>query len=203
MFSENDIKINITLEKYNRWLKTSLYKNDIKKTNDWDPKTAACGVHIQFVIEQLNFKTKVFTNFIIVTENNINDIINKLKKGYLINLSHRYKNPYKFDNLPKDNRYGNHTFNIIKGGNKYFITQGFLHSYKHSLTSYSEDEIRKLLYNIITQLCDYNDNKKWGDLNLELYEKYFKTPLFMYPKQTVLLNRLVHNVILKYDTYKK
>lgn len=201
MFSEETIKNKLTLDNYNKWLKTSFYSKQTKG-DDWDPKTATCGAHASFVIECLGFKTKDFRKDKEVTKDNIDSIINDLNKGYLVDLIHNYKDGMTFSRLPKDNRYGNHQFQIIKGGNKYFVTQGFLHAYKHSLISYSENEIRDMLYNIITDLCDYDNNKKWSNLNLELYKKYFRTPLFMYPKKPVIHNRLMHNIILTYDTYK-
>lgn len=201
MHSEKHIKNKLTLDNYNKWLKTSFYSKQ-EKGDDWDPATATCGAHASFVIESLGFKQKDFRKDITVTKEIIEDIIDNLNKGYLVDLIHNYKDGMMFSRLPKDNRYGNHQFQIIKGGNKYFLTQGFLHAYKHSLIAYTEEEIRNMLYNIITQLSDYDNNKKWGNLNLELYSKYFRTPLFMYPKRDVLLNRLIHNVILTYDIYK-
>jgi hypothetical protein len=202
MFSEDYIRNHLTLYNYNKWLKMSFYSKQIK-SDDWDPDTATCGAHASFVIECLGFKIKDFRKDKDVTKENIDNIIEALDKGELVDLIYNYKDKMIFSRLPKDNRYGNHQFQIIKGGDKYFITQGFLHAYKHSLISYSKCEIREILYNIINEICDYNNNKIWGDLNLELYKKYFRTPLFMYPKRPVQLNRLVHNVILSYDTYKK
>ena len=205
VFSESKIKNNLTLANYNKWMKTSWMSGWIsrqEKGDDWDPATSKCGVHAAFTIEQLGFKPKDFGDNILVTESNIDNILTALKKGYLIDFVHNYAD-YKFNNLPKDNRYGNHEFTIIKGGEKYFVTQGFLHAYKHSLVSYTEDEIREMLLNIITKLSDYDNNKKWGDLELDLYKKYFRTELFMYPKRPVLRDRLVHGINLKYDVYKK
>lgn len=202
MFSETYIRNNLTLDNYNKWLKTSFYSKQ-EKGDDWDPATASCGAHASFVIESLGFKRKDFRKDKEVTKETIDNIIDALNKGYLIDLIHNYKDSSIFTRLPKDNRYGNHQFQIIKGGNKYFLTQGFLHAYKHSLIAYSEDEIREILNNIITELSDYDNNKKWINLNLELYKKYFRTPIFMYPKRNVILNRLVHNIILTYDIYKK
>lgn len=174
-----------------------------EKGDDWDPATATCGVHATFAVEQLGFKPKDFADNILVTESNIDNIISALNKGYLINFVHNYADYKTFNNLPKDNRYGNHQFTIVKGGNKYFVTQGFLHAYKHSLISYTEDEIREMLFNIITKLSDYDNNKKWSDLELDLYKKYFRTELFMYPKRPVLRDRFVHGTVLKYDVFKK
>jgi hypothetical protein len=202
VLTEKYIRDKLTVENYNKWLKSSFYS---RKTpdDDWNPKTGTCGAHASFVIEELGFKTKDFRKDIEVTKDNIHNIIDDLNKGYLVDLIHNYKDAIIFGRLPKDNRYGNHQFQIIKGGDTYFLTQGFLHAYKHSLIAYSEDEIIELLYNVINELSDYHNNKKWGDLNVELYKKYFRTPLFMYPKKSVLTHRLMHNIILTYDTYKK
>jgi hypothetical protein len=201
MFSEDHIKKILTLPNYNKWLKGSFYANT-PPSDDWDPKTATCGAHASFVIDALGFKTKDYRKDTLLTPSTIDKIIEQLNKGYLVDFIHNYKDSMEFSKLPKDNRYGNHQFQIVKGGNKYFITQGFLHAYKHSLIAYTEEEIRTILENIITELSDYEDNKKWSDLNLDLYEKYFRTPLFMYPKKPVLKDRLIHNVVLTYDVYK-
>jgi hypothetical protein len=174
-----------------------------EKGDDWDPATSKCGVHAAFAIEKLGFKPKDFGDNTLVTESTIDDILTSLNKGYLIDLVHNYADYKTFNKLPKDNRYGNHQFTIIKGGDKYFVTQGFLHAYKHSLIFYTEDEIREMLLNIIRKLSDYDNNKKWGDLELELYKKYFRTELFMYPKRPVLRDRFIHGIVLKYDIYKK
>lgn len=201
LLSESNIRKNLTIENYNRFLRTSFYSK-MKEGDDWDNETGTCGAHASFVIEQLGFKSKDFSDYNIVTINTIDNIIKNLNKGYLIDLYHNYKDKLIFSRLPKDNRYGNHQFQIIKGGDKYFVTQGFLHAYKHSLIAYSEEDIRVMLNDIITKLSDYENKKKWSDLDLDLYKKYLRTDLFMYPKRRVIPNRLVHNVVLRVDVYK-
>jgi hypothetical protein len=199
-FSESQIKNNLTLAHYNKWLKGSFYWGK-PKDDDWDPATGSCGAHASFVIEQLGFKVKDFGNYTLTTTSTIKDIFAALDKGYLVDLIHNYADRDMFSKLPKDNRYGNHQFQIIKGGDKYFVTQGFLHAYKHSLRGYSREEIQTMLQDILTKLSDYENTKRWGDLELDLYKKYFRTELFLYPQRRVPLDRRVHNVVLKYDVY--
>jgi hypothetical protein len=200
MFSELDIRTKLTSENYTRWLRTSFYSK-IEEGDDWNKATGACGSHALFVIEQLGFSRGDFSKKAEVNAQTIDDIITQLKKGRLVDLIHNYKDGMIFSHLPKDNRYGNHQFQIIKGGDKYFLTQGFLHAYKHSLIAYSEKEIRTMLHDIITYLSDYENKKVWGDLDLDLYKKYFRTEFFMYPKRPVLKHRLVHNVTLTYEAF--
>jgi hypothetical protein len=173
----------------------------MKEDDDWNKYTGSCGAHAGFVIEQLGFPVKDFREGKEVNDYTIDDVIKHLDKGHLVDLIHNYKDGMIFSRLPKDNRYGNHQFQIIKGGDEYFVTQGFLHAYKHSLIAYSKEEIRVMLHDIITHLSDYENKKVWGDLDSDLFKRYFRTELFMYPKRSVLKHRLVHNVILTYDIY--
>jgi hypothetical protein len=201
MFSELDIRTQLTLANYNRWLRT--FYSDRKENNDWSESYVSCGNHAAFVIEQLGFPVKDFGESNEVNEDTIDDIIKHLDKGHLVDLLHDYKDRMIFSRLPEDNRYGNHEFQIIKGGDKYFVVQGFLYAYKHSLIAYSKDEIRDMLHNIITNLSDYENKKVWGDLDLDMFKRYFRTELFMYPTLPVLKHRLVHNVVLTYDVFIK
>lgn len=202
MFSEHEIRTQLTCANYTKWLRGSFY-SDREENNDWSKSTGSCGAHAGFVVEQLGFPVKDFRKSTEVNKDTIDNIIKHLDKGHLVDLIHNYKDGMIFSRLPKDNRYGNHQFQIIKGGDKYFVTQGFLHAFKHSLIAYSQEEIRTMLHNIITRLSDYENKKVWGDLDIDLYKKYFRTELFMYPTLPVLKHRLVHNVILTYDVYIK
>jgi hypothetical protein len=204
ILSARVIKKHLTTETYTKWLKASFYSR-FEKGDDWDPATGSCGAHAAFVEEELGFlsePTEVRTKKRVTVET-IDTIIDLLNEGVMIDFIHNYKDYRTFSALPKDNRYGNHEFQILKGGDTYFVTQGFLHAYKHSLVAYSEREIREMLHDIITKLSDYESNKKWGDLELGLYKKYFKTDFFMYPKRPVLLKRPIHGVELTYTTLRR
>ena len=201
MFSELEIRTKLTLANYARWFRGSFYSKN--EENFSDKSVGSCGSHAAFVIEQLGFPVKHFSESTEFNEHTIDDIIKHLNKGHLVDLLHDYKDRMISYRLPKDNRYGNHEFQIIKGGDKYFVTQGYMDAYKHSLIAYSQEEIRTMLQNILTRLCDYENKKVWGDLDLDLYKKYFRTELFMLNTVPVLKHRLVHNVILTYDVYIK
>jgi hypothetical protein len=203
MVSDEYIRKELTVPNYNKWLRNSFYSRYTEKTDDWDPKTATCGAHAAFVVEQLGFKPKDFRKSTVLETHTIGKVLALLDKGYLVDFIHNYADKATFSNLPKDNRYGNHQFQIIKGDKHYFITQGFLHAYKHSLVQYTREEIQEILQNILTELSDYENKKRWKDINDELYKEYFCTELFMYPKRPVKMDRLVHNIIVTYDYYTK
>jgi hypothetical protein len=200
VFSEHTIRSKLTERAYTKWLASSFFAKR-QPDDSWNPSTGTCGSHAMFVSETLGFPTKDFGNPRLVTSSTISQILSHLDKGHLVECFHDYKDSNTFMNLPKDNRYGNHVFSIVKGGSSYFVTQGFLHAYRHSLLAYTRDEIETMLHRILDELCDYDDKKRWGDLNLPLYKEYFRTELFMFPKRKVLPNRLVHGIVLTYDVH--
>ena len=200
VFTEHTIRSKLTEQAYKKWLTTSFFAK-FQPNDSWDPSTGTCGSHAIFVSETLGFPTKEFGNQRLVTRVNIHHILDLVDKGHLVECFHDYKDGKTFMNLPKDNRYGNHVFSIVKGGDHYFVTQGFLHAYRHSLIPYTRDEIQTMLQRIIDELCDYEDKKHWRDLKLPLYKTYFRTELFMFPKRPVLPNRLVHGIVLTYDSH--
>lgn len=199
-FTEKNIKTQLTLQNYNKWLSES-WLSEKEDDDDWNKQTSKCGVHSVWVIEQLGITSKEFANYEILIPKNISRILDLLDKGHLIQFNHDYKNNKTFSNLRKNNRYGNHVFNIVKGSDKYFVTQGFLNAYKHSVIHYNRSEIQDMLYDIIEKLSDYDNTKKWSDIDLPLYKKYFRTELFLYPKLPLLLNGKMHNIVLRYDIY--
>jgi hypothetical protein len=200
VFSERTLRSKLTEQAYTKWLGESFFAKK-QPSDSWNPATGTCGSHAIFVSETLGFPVKDFGNKRLVTASTIPHILNFLDKGHLVEYFHDYKDRRTFMNLPKDNRYGNHVVSIIKGGSHYFVTQGFLHAYRHSLIAYSRDEIKTMLHRIVDELCDYDNNKHWRDINFPLYKEYFRTDFFMFPKRKVLPNRLVHGVVLTYDTH--
>ncbi len=192
MISKETLKDTLTLRKYINWFQQTIQQ---------DIAEARCGTHVWWVIEALGLKQKEYAEYRTITISDISTIISLLDKGHIVNFLHDYKDRNIFNRLRKDNRYGNHEFQILKVDDTYFLTQGFQYAYLHSLIGYSRPEIEEILRNIIEKLSDYDNTKRWGDLDLSLYRKYFRTDLFMYPKLPVNKSGRVHNVVLQADVY--
>jgi hypothetical protein len=209
MFSEKFIRKQLTAENFEKWLQINFYDhvhNSYKSsiTNEWNPYTGSCAMHVVFTVEQLGKKMPEkmlnYIGFKIVTENSIDHILDLLDKGKIIEFIHTYRDRHIVNHLPKENRYGSHDFAIIKASseNKYFVAQSYLHAYKHSLISYTKDEIKTMLHDIITGLSDYENNKVWSDVNMKLHKKYFRTDLKNYYGDPFKKDGKMHNIVLSY-----
>ena len=197
--SEFDLRKLLTSQKYTSWLKSDSRFKDLEDGDDWDKRTARCGSHAIWVEQALGILAKEFSAFQIVTTKDVSRILSLLDAGHVLSFIHNYENEEIMFRLKKNNRYGNHEFIVLKGGDKYFVTQGFLHAYKHSLIAYTRAQIEKMFTDIIEKLCDYDDNRTWNEMELPLYKKYFRTDLFMYPKLPINPAGKVHKVVLRMD----
>lgn len=185
VFSEHFIRSKLTLENYDTYLDRVFYFGEdpfkLPADDDWDPKTGNCGFHAMFTIAALGKKIteqiKHYKGFREVNEQNIEYLLSKLDAGRIIELTHSYRNKSLVTTLPRNNVYDSHDFVIVKGGDKYFLSQGFQYVYKHVLIAYTRDQIKKMLRDIIMHLCDYHNNKHWKDLKLSYYKKYFRAEL--------------------------
>ncbi len=81
-------------------------------------------------------------------------------------------------------------------GSHYFLSQGYLHKYKHSLRSYTKEEVKNMLEDIITNHSDYENTKKWKDIDISLHKKYFMTDLRLFPDNPPLPERKVNQIVL-------
>jgi hypothetical protein len=91
----------------------------------------------------------------------------------------------------------NHEFNIYKTRGKYKLSQGYIHHYHHREDVYTRDQIKDILYQIIDELCDYDNKKKWRDINFSLYRKLFHVNLH-FPSSSK-----VNRIVLRVEIYKK
>lgn len=206
--TEKLIRSKLTVSNYDTYLDKNVYFGEdpfkLPADDEWDPKTGTCAMHALFTIESLGAKLtnkiKQYRGFKEVNKTNIEMILNKLDHGSILEFAHTYRDKTILNRLPKNNLYGSHDFIIVKGSDKYFLSQGFQFEYKHLLTSYSREEISEMLNDIVTYVCDYENSRHWKDLKLEYYKKYFKAPLLvggikmLYPKPAAK----VHNVVLEY-----
>lgn len=197
MLTEKELRTKLTVGNYSRWLQAHFAHK--KKGDDWDPATATCGVHAWWVMEALKIPSKDFSDTRIVNLSDIPSLLDNLDKGAVLDFLHDYKDRKTMMRLHKDNRYGNHEFLILKGGDKYFVTQGYLHAYKHSLIAYSRVEIATMLETIITRMSDYENNKTWSDLDVVAFHRYFRTRPFLYPKCPIKPTGRMHNIVLTVD----
>jgi hypothetical protein len=212
VLKESFIKSKLTKVNYDKYLDKNIYYGEdpykLPATDDWDPATGSCAMHSLFTIESLGGKVtnkiKNYIGFKKVIPKNINNILNKLDSGFIIEFLHSYKDKSLVNKLPRNNVYDSHDFIIVKGGNKYFLSQGFQFEYKHSLRSYTRDQIENMLNNIITYLCDYNNEKLWKDLDLSYYKKYFKAELLVgkMSQLNVIPTKKVNGIILEYIEIK-
>lgn len=208
ILKETFIKSKLTKKNYDIYLDKNVYYGEdpykLPADDDWDPSTGSCAMHSLFTIESLGGKItdkiKNYVGFKEVNELNIANIINKLDSGSIIEFLHSYKDKSLVNKLPRNNVYDSHDFIIVKGDNKYFLSQGFQFEYKHSLRSYTRDKIEKMLNNIIKYLCDYENKKLWKDLDLTYYKKYFKADLLVgkMSQLNVIPTKKVNGIILEY-----
>jgi hypothetical protein len=199
-FTERKIKSFLTASNYGKWLK-KIFPHK-KPDDDWDPKTGTCGTHNWWVAETLLGQDKDSSDFKLITLDDVDSLLQRLDDGKVLSFLLDYPNGWKTtETLPEDNRYGNHEWIVVKGDCRYYVTQGYLHAYKHRIHAYTRDQIRRMFFDIMVNLADYNNDKCWGDLHLDLYKKYFKTPLFLYPMKPVNLDNPVNGIVLKVDVY--
>jgi hypothetical protein len=213
IISETSVRAKLTAKRYDTYLDTNFYfgENPFKlpADNDWDPATGTCAMHALFTIESLGGKItndiKAYKGFKLVTENTINSILAKLDSGSIIELTHAYKDKSLIEKLPRNNVYDSHDFCLVKGGSKYFLSQGYQFIYKHKLKSYTREQIKKMLMDIISYLCDYDNNKVWKDLNLYYYNKYFKAELTVGKMDLLPVNpdKKVNGIVLEYIEIKR
>jgi hypothetical protein len=208
VLSEQFIRSKLTTRLYDIYLDKNIYFGEdpfkLPADDDWDPKTGSCAEHSLFTIESLGKKVtqqiKQYKGMKEVTGKNIQEIISKLDSGYIIELVHEYRNRSLAQSLPRANLYDSHDFILVKGGSKYFLSQGFQFEYKHLLTSYNREQIENMLKDIIEHLCDYDNNKKWKDLDFSYYKKYFNASLLVGKMDQLKPEpeKKVNGVILRY-----
>lgn len=208
VLTEQFIRSKLTTKLYDIYLDKNIYFGEepfkLPADDDWDPKTGSCAMHSLFTIESLGKKVtqqmKQYKGFKEVTGKNIQDILSKLDAGYIIELLHVYRNKSLVESLPRNNVYDSHDFILVKGGSKYILSQGFQFEYKHSLTSYNREQVENMLKDIIEYLCDYENNKKWKDLDVSYYKKYFKAPLLVGKMDQLIPKpeKKVNGIVLEY-----
>ena len=195
MRTEKEVKEKLSLRNYSKFL-NEFYPKSVSKDIQpyWDPETGSCGFHARFTLEALGVKP--YRDYTLVHLKDIDSILERLEKGEVIEFLHNYPTDAKFSDLPKDNRYGNHIFVVVKGGSHYFLSQGYLHKYKHSLRSYTKEEVKNMLEDIITNHSDYENTKKWKDIDISLHKKYFMTDLRLFPDNPPFAERKVNQIVL-------
>lgn len=229
MRTEEEIKTLLSARNYDKW-RNDIKKLCEKSPECGISRYIefSCGGHATFVLEKLGYETNnsseteeeeelpfdietyhpldhIGTDYGPVIETDIPAILKELDTGRPIVFYHDY-NDYMgktYHSLPKSNRYGNHVFVIVRGGTKYFVSQAYMHRYKHSLIAYSRDEIAKMLKIIINDLSDYGRNKTWNDIDFDAYKKYFRTEYTAYPDIPFKLHSKVHGInLVKVFTHK-
>lgn len=208
ILSEKFVRTKLTQKKYDTYLDKNVYYGEdpfkLPADDDWDPATGTCAMHATFTIESLGAvateSIKQYKGFKEVTEDEIDTIMKKLDSGSIIELLHVYRDKNLVETLPRNNVYDSHDFILVKGGSKYFLSQGFQFFYKHSLKAYTGDQVRKMLRDILVYLCDYDNIKKWGDLNLAYYNKYFKADLTLGKMDLLPVDpeKKVNGIVLEY-----
>lgn len=208
ILSEKFVRTKLTQKKYDAYLDKNVYYGEdpfkLPADDDWDPATGTCAMHCLFTIESLcatvTESIKQYKGFKEVTEDGIDTIMKKLDSGSIIELLHVYRDKSLVETLPRNNVYDSHDFILVKGGSKYFLSQGFQFFYKHSLKAYSSDQVRKMLHDMLVYLCDYDNVKKWDDLNLAYYNKYFKADLTLGKMDLLPVDpeKKVNGIVLEY-----
>jgi hypothetical protein len=207
------IRSKLTTSNYDTYLDKHVYfgENPFKlpADDDWDPKTGTCAMHALFTIESLGGNLtkdiQMYKGFKLVTEATIEHILTKLDSGSIIELTHIYRTKSLVKTLPRNNVYDSHDFCLVKGGSKYFLSQGYQFVYKHSLKAYTREEVKKMLLDIIHYLCDYDTTKRWKDLDLSYYKKYFKADLTVGKMDLLPVDpdKKVHGIVLEYVEVKR
>ena len=205
-FSEQFIRSKLTVKHYDAYLDKKFYMGEdpfkLPADDDWDPRTANCGWHSRFTIESLLGRlpdaVTQYKGLKDVTDLDL--ILQKLDAGTIIELVHQYRDNSLINTLPRNNLYDSHDFVIVKGGAKYFLSQGFQYAYKHSLTAHTREQIRTMLENLLEHTCDFDNTKHWKDLDLSYYKKYFKADLLVgkLDQKHVSPGKKVHGIILQY-----
>jgi len=208
VFSDHFIRSKLTTKNYDTYLDKTFYFGEdpfkLPADDDWDPKTGSCAIHALFTIEALGKKItekiKGYKGFNEATVKSIENILSKLDKGHLVEFTHSYRNKSLMKSLPRNNLYDSHDFILVKGGRKYFLSQGFQFEYKHSLTSYTREQVETMLKDILIYLCDYENKKLWKDLDLSYYKKYFKAELLVGKMDQLQVDpeKRVNGIILEY-----
>jgi hypothetical protein len=196
MRSEKAVKNALSLSKYTQYLKTKYPpKSDFKGFEEYyDLKTGSCGFHARFTKDALEVEDK--GDIQVVYLKDVDELLKELDEGAVLEFLHGYPSDAKFIHIPKDNRYGFHVFVLVKGGSKYFLSQGYLHRYKHALRAYTRSQVKEMLEQIIIELSDYENTKTWKNLDLSLHKMYFLTELTIFPDKPVLPDRKVNQIQL-------
>lgn len=199
--TEEEVRTKLSAQNYKSFLKR-YYPKEVKDNEKlyWDPETGSCGFHARFTYDALGVKGN--DDYKIVHEKDSERIVEILDKGQVVGFLHNYPTDSVYFHLPKDNRYGNHMFVLVKGGDRYFLSQGYLHRYMHSLTSFSRQGLTDMLTNLIKSHSDYEGTKTWGDIDTSLHKRYFKTDLRLFPNEPVQKHRKVHGIVLLMETTK-
>jgi hypothetical protein len=202
------IRSKLTTKNYDIYLDKHIYYGEdpfkVPADDDWDPKTGSCAMHSLFTIESLGYKlpesAKQYKGFKEMKEHSIDDILKKLDTGSMIEFLHVYRDKSLIDTLPRNNVYDSHDFILVKEGSRYYLSQGFQFVYKHSLTSYTRDQIYKMLHELLVYTCDPTNTKRWKDLDLSYYKKYFKADLLVGKMSQLKVDPLkkVNGIILEY-----
>jgi hypothetical protein len=213
ILSEKFVRTKLTQKNYDAYLDKNVYYGEdpfkLPADDDWDPATGTCAIHCLFTIESLGTTVtnsiKQYKGFKEVTEADTENIMKKLDTGSIIEFLHVYRDKSLVETLPRNNVYDSHDFCIVKGGSKYFLSQGFQFFYKHSLKAYTGDQVRKMLNDILVYLCDYDNVKKWADLNVAYYNKYFKADLTVGKMDLLPVDpeKKVNGIVLEYLEIKR
>lgn len=183
----------------------------------------SCGRHKNFVLKQLGYEEDfpegeptfdittyhpldyLGTKDGALTIEGIPDLINELDKGAPIVFYHDYNDfmGKTFNSLPEDNRYGNHVFVITKIGDKYFMTQAYIHRYAHKITEFDKKGIETMITTIINDLSDYKRDKTWADIDFDAFKHYFGAELTAYPDIPLKKSNKVMGINLTYVKTKK
>lgn len=193
--TEAEVRKALTASAYQSFLNTSYPKTVAEHEKPyWNPKTGSCGFHTRFTYHALGVKPK--GDYTVVKLKDIEGLLDALDKGEVLGFLHSYPSDEEFFKLPKDNRYGNHVFALVKGGDKYFLSQGYLHRYKHSLIAMTRGEVAQMLRDIIEKHSDYENSKTWADIDLSVHKRYFKVEARVFPDRPFLPHRKVHGIKL-------
>ena len=192
--SESEIRKKVSLSNYTTFLQKHYPKKpQPHKEYECNPKTGSCGFHGWFTEQALG--VELTGDERLVHTQDIPSIVSLLDKGHVLHFLHNYLEGDKvYFDMPKDNRYDTHVFVLVKGGDRYFLSQGFLHVYKHSLTSFSREEIIKMLDDIVNGLSDFDKTKKWSEIDAGVYKKYFKANLGLNEKTPFQPHRKVNGI---------
>ena len=212
--TEKQFRELITEEKFIEYLAAQGRKSD----------EFSCGYHMSFVLRQLGYAEEDFvgdltnndikkfhpldylgTNYGPLTVEGIPDLMTYLETGKPAVFYHDY-NDYMgktYHSLPKNNRYGNHVFVITKVGNKYFLTQAYIHRYAHQITEFDKKGIEKMITTIINDLSDYGRDKTWADIDFDAYKHYFGAELTAYPDIPLKKTNKVMGINLTYNKTTK